>query len=223
MRVVECEQGSAEWQQARLGIPTASQADRIITPKTRKASSQAVDYRNRLLAEWLTGFPMEPVTTMWMERGVELEPEARQWYSFQRDVEVEQVGFILRDDGLFGGSPDGLIGGDGVLEIKCPTLSHHVGYLIGDGPDHTGQVQSLMYLTGRVWADVVSYNPDLPPVVRRVERDEQYIADLVAVLDIFLADLAEKKEQLLPYRSEECSIVHPVTNQLHESLAQAVQ
>lgn len=223
MKVIDCVQGSAEWQDARIGIPTASQADCLLTPKTRKPSTQSVAYRNRLLAEWLTGYPLEPPTTLWMDRGVEMEAKAREFYEFHRDVEVEQVGFCLRDDRLFGGSPDGLVGEDGGLEIKCPALHTHVGYLLGAGPDYLGQVQSYLYLTGREWWDVVSYNPDLPPAVIRVERDVEYIEALTKALDVFCADLAEQKEKLLPYRMVEdrSQVVHPVEGQLGRSLVEA--
>lgn len=220
MKVIDCEHGSPEWMQARLGIPTGSCVDNIMTPKTRKLSASSVQYRNKLLAEWLTGFPMENGSTLWMDRGMDLEPKAREWYEFHHDAEVAATGFVLRDDGLFGGSPDGLIGDDGGVEFKCPAIHTHIGYMLKDGPDYIGQVQSYLYLTEREWWDVVSYNPDLPAVVNRVHRDEEYIASLVAVLDIFVADLAEQKEKLLPYRMVEGgTVAHPVDDQIRRSLA----
>lgn len=219
MKILDCEQGSPEWQTARLGIPTGSCVDKILTPKTRKLSASSVVYRNMLLAEWLTGYPMENGSTVWMDRGIDLEPEARAWYELHRDVEVQPLGLILRDDEQFGGSPDGSVADDGLVEFKCPALHTHVGYMLNDGPDYLGQVQSYLYLGERPWIDVVSYNPDLPPVVNRVERDEKYIADLVAALDPFIADLCEQKEKLLPYRMVDgAAPVHPVEDQLERSL-----
>ena len=193
MKVHECDQGSLPWMQLRVGLPTASQYDRLLTPKTRKPSASRKRYRAELLAEWLLGQPLEWGTSSWMERGTELEADARNYYALTHDVEVEQVGVVTRDDGATGGSPDGLIGDDGILEIKCPAALTHVLYMLGDRPKHTGQVQGLMYLTDRSWADVISYNPELPAVVHRVERDEEYIEALVAVLDPFIVELTQDK------------------------------
>ena len=199
---LDLEHGSREWVMARLGIPTGSSFDRILTPKTRKPSSQAVVYRNQLLAEWVLGYPIDwGGQSAFMERGSRMEPEARAWYEMTRGVDVELAGFVLRDDRMVGGSPDGLVGDDGILEIKCPAIHTHIGYMLGDGPDYTAQVQGYLYLTGRAWADVLSYHPELPPVVVRVERDEGLIAPLGAVLDAFVANLSECRGRLAPYRS----------------------
>ena len=93
MITVECEQGSTQWLNARLGIPTASQFDRILSPKTLKPSASAEGYRHELLAEWLLGEPIDTVNTEWMQRGIELEPRAVQFYEFQRDIETTRIGF----------------------------------------------------------------------------------------------------------------------------------
>jgi len=200
MKILNVEQGSLEWLDARLGIPTASQFDRIITPKSRKPSASRATYRAEILAEWLMGQPLDWGTTAYMDRGTELEAEARRYYVFERDVEVEQVGFIVRADGMVGGSPDGLVGDDGILEIKCPGPAQHVRYMLGEDPDYIGQVQGYMYLTGRKWADILSYHPDLPKVIHRIERDEEYLAALVPVLDAFIEQLQADKERLAEHR-----------------------
>ena len=200
MKVLAVEQGSPEWHDVRLGIPTASQFDRLITPKTHQPSASATGYRNELLAAWLLGHPIEFGSSGWMDRGTSMEAEARRWYEFDRDTDVETPGFILRPDGKVGGSPDGLVGSDGGLEIKCLAVQNHVGYLVGDDPDYIGQVQGYMYLTGRQWWDVLLYNPDLPKVVKRVERDEKYITALMKALDSFVEDLDRCKERLREHK-----------------------
>lgn len=200
MKLIQCEQGSMEWMVARVGLTTASRFDRIITPKTRKPSGSRPLLRAELLAEWLMGQPLDWGTNAYVERGTDLEAEARNYYALQYDADVQQVGFVLRDDGLVGGSPDGLLGLHGVLEIKCPMAVQHVRYMLGEDPDYIGQVQGYLYLTGRDWCDVLSYNPELPPVVNRVERDEDYIGALVPVLDKFVEQLELDKINLARYR-----------------------
>lgn len=195
MKILKVEQGSPEWEFARLGIPTASRFDSLLTPKTLKASTQAEKYLDELLAAYLLGQPLEWGSSGFMERGTEMEAEARKWYEFTYDVEVETVGFVTRDDGLVGGSPDGLVGADGILEIKCPGALKHVSYMRGTHPDHRGQTQGYMSLTDRKWCDILSYHPDLPPVVFRTERDEAYLSALNPILTRFVErlEMAKKK------------------------------
>lgn len=201
MRVVDCVQGTAEWWDARLGKPTASQFDRILTPKTRKPSSAMKKYRAQLLADWLMGqYVKEWEGNQWTERGIDLEGEARNYYAMMMDVRVEKVGFVLRDDGLVGGSPDGLVGVDGGLEIKCLEPVGHVELLLDEDPGYIGQVQGYMYLTDRSWWDILAYNPDLLPKIIRIDRDEEYIKALVPVLDEFVGQLEADKERLAEYR-----------------------
>ena len=117
---------------------------------------------------------------------------------------MRAVGFVLRDDGEVGGSPDRLVGEDGGLEIKNPAMHTHIGYLL-DPPslvaDYAPQVQGYLYLTGRAWWDVLSYNPDLPPLVARVEPDAAFQAALDGALDTFLSELRDAKELLAEYRN----------------------
>lgn len=203
MIVTNAAQGTTEWVRARLGIPTASQYHRIMTPKKRQYAAGASTYRNELLAEWLLGRPLEDGSSGWMDRGTEMEAEARRWYAFDRDVEVVECGFVLRDDSATGGSPDGLVSTDGGVEIKVPAAKTHVGYLLDPKSlveEYGSQVQGYMYLTGRQWFDVVSYNPVLPSVVERVERDDVHCQALELVLASFTADLDECKERLAQHR-----------------------
>ncbi len=197
MKVVECEQGSPEWIEARLGIPTASEFSRIITPGTGKLSKSADGYVNELLAEYLLGFPVDGASSSFMERGIELETEAYARYEFEVDVDTQQVGFVLRDDGLVGCSPDRLVGDTGGLELKTPAVGTHVGYLL-DGPaiKYYPQVQGCIWICEREWFDLMSYNPELPPAIVRVTRDDGYIKKLEALMAQFCEWIAERKLKL---------------------------
>lgn len=176
----DLEQGSEAWLQARLGIPTASCFKRLFT-STGKPSTSAETYFYELLAERLTGQPASEYTNEWMVRGTELEPQARSTYEFIQDVQVEQIGFVYLDERRHVGcSPDGLIGDDGLIEIKAPKASTHVKYLLaGKLPaDYVPQVQGQLWITGRNFCDFMSYHPDCDPLIVRVDRDEGYIAKL---------------------------------------------
>lgn len=194
---IACEQGSAEWLQAKAGIVSASNLHRIITPKTMKMSAGVDNYARELIAEQLLGRPLDDATTDFMQRGTELEDDARGWYCLQRDCDVERVGFLLRDDGRVGCSPDALAGEDGGLEIKCPSAAVHVGYLL-DGIDekYRCQIQGSLWITGRDWWDFVSYNPELPSLLLRFQRDEEFITALDRIAGQFLSYLDESKIKL---------------------------
>jgi len=144
-----------------------------------KPSAQADKYINELIAQRLTGQLPELFKSDAMERGNELEPQARAYYEFMTGNDVNEVGLILNDVGA-GCSPDGLIGDDGGLEIKCPLGTTHVGYLrAGKLPTtYVQQVQGCMYITGRKWWDFVSFHPDMESMIVRVERDEKFIKSL---------------------------------------------
>ena len=181
MRIIDCEQGTDEWLAARLGIPSASMYGKIITTQG-KWSTQADSYINQLVAEVLTGERTPVYQNEYMTRGTELEPEARRMYEFISDNKVDEVGFCMHDTLEAGASPDGLIGGDdgGGLEIKCPAASTHVEYLRGDTlpSKYKQQVMGCLWITGREWWDFMSYYPNMKPLIVRVERDEEYIAEL---------------------------------------------
>lgn len=190
----QVEQGSPAWLQLRLGIPTASEFDKILTPKTMKLSSQARGYAFRLVAETLLGYPVQDLGNLpWIERGKELEPQAVRSYEFDTDLETRAVGFITTDDGMIGASPDRLIvdvcGG---VELKCPAPATHVGYLIdGFGTDYAVQVQGQMLVGELDFVDRYSFHPELPPVRERVYRDDKMIAALRDALGQFLEMKAE--------------------------------
>ena len=178
MIILDVEQGTEEWLQARLGVPTASNYSKIIT-STGKPSAQADKYINDLVAQKLTGQIPEMFKSDAMQRGNDLEPQARAYYEFMTDNVVEEVGLILNYDGA-GCSPDGLIGDDGGIEIKCPLGATHVSYLRANKlpTEYVQQVQGCMYITGRSWWDFVSFHPDMESMIIRVERDDEFIEKL---------------------------------------------
>lgn len=196
--VTDIQQGTPEWRAARAGIATASEFAKLLT-STGKPSTQATTYMHKLLADWLIGEPSGPEATDWMLRGIEMEAEARAWYEMQTDADVQQVGIVYRDESrMVACSPDGLVGDEGGVEIKCPAPHTHVGYLLaGKLPsDYVGQVQGSMYVTGRAWWHFVSYHPDIDPLLIRVERDEAYIESLDKAVRAFVARLLEAREEL---------------------------
>lgn len=197
MKIIQVTQGTTEWAMARMGIPTASNFDKIITPKTGKPSSQIGDYAHQLLAEQLLGRPLDDATSGFMQRGTILEKRAVSFYELQRDCTIERVGFITNDAGTAGCSPDGLVGDRGGAEIKVPAAHTHLGYLLGDaGEKYRCQVQGCMLITERDWWDFVSYNPDMPSTIVRFNRDEAFIKLLEAGLTQMHEYMANAKEKL---------------------------
>ncbi len=191
-------QGTQEWLALRAGIPTASCFDKILTP-TGKASTQAIKYMHQLLAERMMGHPVTEFVSTWMDRGQQLEAEAVAYYELQRDAETIKIGFVTNDDRTIGASPDRFVGHDGLLEIKVPREHTHVGYLLTHEVDaeYRPQVQGQLWVTGRKWADVLSYHPEMPPALVRVERDEAFIAKLSAAIGEFSATLEEEAVRLM--------------------------
>ena len=180
-------QGTEEWKRLRLGIPTASQFHRIVTPKGQPSKSQEA-YRHELLAERLLGEEIEGFESKWMTRGKDTELEAIQFYEMQRGVDVERIGFILNDAGTVGASPDGLVGEPGLAEIKIPKPGIHIGYLFQDGSayaEHRIQAQGQLWIAEREWNDLVSYCPGLPPAIHRVYRDDVFIQALAVEVFAF--------------------------------------
>lgn len=199
MQHIEVEQGSMDWLQARIGIPTASGFEKIITP-TGKPSAQAEAYSEKLLAEYILGYPVETFTgNAHTERGKELEPQAVKFYEVQKDIDTKPVGFCTDDARTMGASPDRLVGDDGLLEIKCPAPQTHVHYLLTGEIDkgYWPQVQGQLLVTGRKWVDWLSYHPEMPPVIIRVERDEEYLATMEKLLKDFTEKLEKKREKLI--------------------------
>lgn len=172
------EQRSPEWHSVRLGRITGSRFAAVMsTGKTRD------DLIRDLAWERFTGRPVETYQNAAMLRGVELEPEARDWYSFARDVAVREFGFIVHPEHDFIGiSPDGLVGDDGLIEIKCPGHRAHMDVVAQRKvpSQYRWQVQGQLWVTGRRWLDFVSYHPDHEGVIVRVEPNPAMFAQLEA-------------------------------------------
>jgi putative phage-type endonuclease len=204
MRVVDCEQGSDEWRMARLGKVGASMvADATARTKTGWGASRA-NLAARLVAERLTGNLTESLVNDAMRWGTEKEGEAREFYAFATSVEVRQVGLVLHPTiEMSVASPDGLIGDDGLLEIKCPNTATHIETLMCGNYDtrYLKQMQWQMACTGRQWVDWVSYDPRMPDdmrlFVQRVKRDEALIADLEKQVTEFLAEVSRTVDELI--------------------------
>ena len=196
MKVLELEQRSPEWYKARCGIPTASEFDKIITT-SGKQSTQRKKYLYQLAGERLGGIVDESYQSFAMLQGIEKESEARALYKLIVKP-VQEVGFCLSDCGRFGCSPDGLVEGDGLVEIKCPLISTHVGYLLeNDVPtDYYVQVQGQLLVTGREWVDFVSYFPGLKPLIIRETPDDTFQRLLKNELETFTAELDELVKKL---------------------------
>lgn len=181
-------QYTPEWFAVRRGVPTCSNFSKIITPAKGEMSKSAIGYAFELVAQAVDPAygAQDDYVSAAMKNGTIMEPEARRFYEFDADATVEPVGFCLTDDGRFGGSPDGLVGADGCLELKSPEPKTQVAYLYRGGlPDeYKPQVHGHIIITGRKWCDFVSYARGLPPLRVRVEPNE-YTDALRACLDEF--------------------------------------
>lgn len=195
MIVLDVEQRSAAWHAARAGIPTASNFKRIVTAAGNPSSASA-RYLDELLREWCGETARTTPRNEWMQRGIDLEPAARALYERETGAGVAEVGLVYGDERrLTAASPDGLVGADGLLEIKCPKPSMHAKYRRArDMPAaYLPQVQGQLWVTGRRWCDFFSYDPDAAPLLIRVARDEVYIARLRAAVEDFLAELLRRR------------------------------
>ena len=200
---VGIKQGTDEWHQIRLGKVTASRVADVMSKVKTGESAGRKNYKMDLVVERLTGLPTSSFTSPAMSWGTETEPLARMAYEAFTGVFVEQVAFCnhptITD---FGCSPDGLIGTDGNLEIKCPNTSTHIDYLLAGAPPakYVPQMQTQMACTGRLWTDFVSYDPRLPPELQlfvvRLDRDETYIQQLEAEVKQFLEEVKQVYTQL---------------------------
>lgn len=194
------EQGSSEWLEARLGHVTASCFADVLAKGegiTRKK------YMRRLVAERLTGKPTESYSSSHTERGTEQEPYARLEYEAVTGNAVQEVGFIKHSVLMVGVSPDGVIDDDGGTEIKSVIPTVQIETIErGKAPAaHIPQIQGALWITGRKWWDFVSYSPDMPQSLRlyicRVDRNEEYIANLEAEVIKFLAEADEMYQRLI--------------------------
>ena len=192
-------QGSPEWFAARLGKVTASKVSDVVAKTKSGWGASRANYMAALIAERLTQTPADSFSNAAMQWGTEQEPLARVAYEFFTGRDVEQVGFVDHPTiPMTGASPDGLVGTDGLVEIKCPNTATHIDTLLdGKVPGkYVIQMQWQMACTGRQWCDFVSFDPRMPEEMRlwiqRVDRDGPHIELLEEDVTVFLSTLDEK-------------------------------
>lgn len=196
-------QGSPEWFAARCGLVTASKvADVVARTKSGWGASRA-NYMAQLVAERLTGVVAESYSNAAMQWGTDMEPEARRTYEFFTNATVEEASFVPHPVILeTGASPDGYVGPDGLVEIKCPNTATHIETLLnGAVPGkYITQIQWQIACTGRQWCDFVSFDPRMPATmslfIKRVHRDDEQIASLEKEVAEFLIELRDTVDQL---------------------------
>ena len=191
MIIVNCKQNTPEWDQEKLGKPSASNCSKIIT-STGSVSKSRNGYLYELAGELITGKRSEGYTNANMEEGHTREEEGRSYFEMVKGVKIEQVGVIYKNkDKKFLCSPDGTINKTEGFEQKNPLPKTQVKYLIDNKlpTDYFGQVQFSLYVTGfKIW-NFLSHVPGMPPLLIRVERDEGFIRVLEIELNVFCAEL----------------------------------
>jgi len=198
MKIVDVKQNTPEWYAAKCGIPSASEFDKIITAKG-EPSKQRLKYLYKKAGERASKITEETYQNNNMLRGKELEDEARKLYCFMKNVKVKQTGFCVTDkEPIYGCSPDGVVPMCGLLEIKCPIMSTHVGYLMGNKlpSEYFPQIQGQLLVTGRKWVDFFSYYPGLKPLIVRVYRDKTFLRLLEPELTKFCHELNQLAKKI---------------------------
>ena len=206
IQIIDCDQNSPEWYQARLGIPTASMFATVMAVGVKGGKSLTrVAYLNKLAGEILTGDPMENYVSSDMERGKLMEDEARDLYTFESGAEPIRIGFVR--NGNVGCSPDSLIGDNGGLEIKSAAAHIQVARLLDGGlpTEHKAQVQGSLWVCEREWWDFCSYCPKLPLLRVRVYRDEDYIKKIANDVELFNVELQQTVEYIRQYGQKEAA------------------
>jgi putative phage-type endonuclease len=196
---LQIEQLSPQWFDSRIGVPSASCFDKVVTSKG-EPSKQAINYAYTLAGERLAGTKTETFQSPAMMRGVEMEAEARQLFELMTGYAVRQTGVCYPDENKqYSCSPDGIIDDQETgLEIKCPMIHTHVAYLLADKlpTEYVQQVQGSMLITGFKQWHFISYYPGLPPLHVIVDRDETFIGKLSAELDKFCATVDDTVKRL---------------------------
>lgn len=193
------EQRTAEWHQARLGRVTASRMSDVMGRTKSGYGAGRANYMAALIVERLTQNPVETYSNAAMQWGTETEPQARATYMLTTGRDVVEAGFDLHPTiADLGASPDGYIGEDGLIEIKCPNTATHLDTLLSDAvpQKYMLQMQTQMACTGRAWCDFVSFDPRLPDEmqmwIKRIPRDATLIAEIEAETVKFLGEMTAK-------------------------------
>lgn len=203
LEIFDCVQGEEAWYACRSGIVTASEFSTVLAKG--RGGGESVTRRKYMLTlagERIAGpSPFERYTNGSMDRGHAYEGEARDLYALVTGNEVERAGFLRRGD--VGCSPDGLIGNDGMQEIKTKLYHLHIECLLSDAvpSDHIAQCQGSLWVSGREWLDFCSYSPGLPLFVKRIYPDRAYHARLKVEVDQFLCELNELVQRIQQYRA----------------------
>ena len=199
MEILTMEQGSPEWFAARCGLATSSKFSDVLA---KGKGETRLTYIKKLACERITGRGQDSYKSAWMQRGTELEPQARAMLELDKGFDVVQVGFIKLNDDV-GCSTDGLIGDDAVLEIKCPKHTTHLDYLIDNNmlyADYKEQVQGELFVTGRKKVYLCSFHPDFPAgkdlIVLEIERDDVFIKKLETEIFTFVHELKKLVKQI---------------------------
>ena len=193
---IAVEQGTPEWHQLRLGKVTASRvADILAKTKTGPSASRG-NYLIELALQRVTKAIEESYTNSAMEWGIQTEPQARVAYEVKTNNFVDQVAFIDHPTiANFGCSPDGLVGSNGLIEIKCPNSATHWSYIKDNAPPNKYfiQMQAQMAVTGAKWCDFVSFDPRMPErsqlLIVNVPRDPEFISSMEEEIKQFLSEV----------------------------------
>lgn len=211
-KIHRVDQGTEEWHALRIGVPTASNFHKIITPKTGKPSEQARPYMFRLIAERLLNEQMEDGADRveWVERGKIEQPNAEAQLAFTHNLELEPVGFVTDDTGTLGCSPDALIvGKPEAAEIKCPAPWTQIGYLLdGLGAQYRPQVQGQILIGEFERVHFYSWHGRMPPFYQVTNRDDRYIALLRPLLLAFCDELERETERARKLGSYQAFVRH---------------
>ena len=202
------EQGTEEWFNIRIGKVTASRVADVLAKTKTGYSTTRENYMAQLVCERLTGQKGESFTNAAIQHGIETEAYARAAYEALRDVLVDEVGFVSHPTiEMSGASPDGLVGEDGLIEIKCPNTATHIETLLSESVPNKyyTQMQFQLACTGRKWCDFVSFDNRLPKelqvFVKRVPRDDVYIRLIEDEIVKFLGELDTKINQLMKVKN----------------------
>lgn len=193
-------QGSIQWLALRSGLPTASEADALITPLWKiKTGDGPRTYLIQKVAEWFQGGPLPSFQSHAMEQGALIESEAINFIELEYNLAFQKVGFITTDDNRAGCSPDGLLSDDEGIEMKSPQADTHVRYLL-DGAlpkQYEVQVHFSMFVTGAKRWRFVSYRRNFPNLMLIIERDEEKMEVIEEALELFWKGFNEAKEKLI--------------------------
>ena len=203
MRIIDnIEQGSDDWHSLRLGKITASRiSDVLSNGRGGNISKLSETYMIELLCEQLTGEAKPFFENDDMRWGTETEPQARAMYELKSGNDVREVAFIELND-YVGVSPDGLIGDDGMLEIKCPTTITQIKRALGGNysKDYYAQIQCQLWVAGRQWCDFVSFDPRLDIsasyLIQRVDYDEEFAEKIDEKVDVFIQTMQSRYKEL---------------------------